>query len=102
MPEVRNITFSHEELAQILVREHDLHEGLWAIYLEFGLAAANINLVSEDNLTPAAIVPVVKIGIQRFDEPNSLTVDAAEVNPASKQRTTPAKRGAGVEKGAGK
>jgi hypothetical protein len=45
---------------------------------------ATIN--SADNtLTPAAIVPVLKIGIQRFPEPNSLTVDAARVNPLDRE-----------------
>lgn len=35
-------------------------------------------------MVPAAILGVNKIGIQRFKEINSLSVDAAEVNPAHK------------------
>lgn len=35
-------------------------------------------------LTPTAIVPVIELGIQVFNEPNEFTVDAAEVNPAPK------------------
>jgi len=51
--------------------------------MEFGIVAGNIPTgPSEQALLPAAIVPVVKIGIQRFDKPSSLTVDATEINPS--------------------
>ena len=34
-------------------------------------------------MVPTAIVPIQRVGIQRFDvEVEGLTVDAAEVNPA--------------------
>jgi hypothetical protein len=56
---------------------------LWGIAIEFGLAAANMGQGPEDIL-PAAIIPVKKIGLQRFKEPNNLTVNAAEVNPLPK------------------
>ena len=82
MPEIQNVTFSHKEIAEALIKLHNIHEGLWGIYLEFGIAAANVNSgKDENNLVPAAIVPVVKIGIQKFPSPNNLTVDAALANP---------------------
>jgi hypothetical protein len=85
MPEVKQIVFSHREVAEALIRKHDLHEGLWGIYVEFGLQGANIGASPDKSeMLPAAIVPVVKLGIQRFDEANSLTVDAAKVNPPKK------------------
>lgn len=33
------------------------------------------------DLMPAAIVPILKLGIQRFEEESQLTVDASKVNP---------------------
>jgi hypothetical protein len=85
MPETNSITFSHKEVAEALVKKQDLHEGLWGIYIEFAIGAANISQSPEDpNILPAAIVPVNKIGIQRFPSPNNLTVDAAVVNPLPK------------------
>jgi hypothetical protein len=81
MPETKQITFAHKEIAEALVRLKDIHEGLWGVYLEFGIAGANVVNSADNTLTPAAVVPVLKIGIQRFPESNSLTVDAAEVNP---------------------
>jgi len=86
MSEVRNFTFSYKEVAAALVRDQGLHEGLWGIYMEFGLAAANITAPNESGVMPAAVVPVVKIGIQRVDAASNLTVDAAEVNPGPKAR----------------
>ncbi len=47
-----------------------------------GLGGANVALIPGADLNPAAIVPVLKIGLQRFDAPNNLTVDAAKINPA--------------------
>jgi hypothetical protein len=39
-------------------------------------------------IVPAAIVPILEMGLQRFETPNSLTVDAAAINPdtTSKRR----------------
>jgi len=68
-----------------LIRYNDLHEGLWGLYIEFGLAAANMGQGPGDIL-PTAIIPVKKIGLQRFKETNNLTVDAAEANPSPKAK----------------
>jgi len=82
MSEAINYVFSHKEIAEILIKKQDIHEGHWSIYIEFGLGAANIAVSPEDpNLMPSAIVPVKRIGIQKFDQPNQLSVDAALVNP---------------------
>ena len=82
MPDAPKIyPFTHQELAEILIKHKNIHEGLWGIYVEFGIGATNIGQGPNDML-PAAIVPIVKLGLQRFPEPNNLTVDAAKVNPA--------------------
>jgi len=82
MPETPQIyPFTYQELAEILIKHKNIHEGLWGIYVEFGIGATNIGQGPNDML-PAAIVPIVKLGLQRFPEPNNLTVDAAKVNPA--------------------
>jgi hypothetical protein len=82
MAEVKTYLFDYREVAEALIKKQGVHEGLWGIYIEFGMGAANIPAdPSGQVLLPAAIIPVSKIGIQRFDKPNSLTVDAAEVNP---------------------
>jgi hypothetical protein len=72
-------------VVEALIRYNNIHEGLWGLYIEFGLAAANMGQAPEDIL-PTAIIPVKKIGVQRFNEANNLTVDAAEANPAPKAK----------------
>jgi hypothetical protein len=86
MPETKSISFTHKEVVEALIRYNDLHEGLWGLYIEFGLGAANVGSEPGGDILPTAIIPVKKIGIQRFGEANNLTVDAAEVNPAPKAK----------------
>lgn len=80
MDEQKQITLSFQEIVTALVKAQGIHEGLWGIYVEFGITAGNLGPDSTD-LRPAAIVPIVKFGIQTFPEENNLTVDAAKVNP---------------------
>jgi hypothetical protein len=83
MAQVNQIFFSYREVAEALVKQQGIHEGLWGVYLEFGLTAANINTAPDADVTPAAIIPIQRIGLQRFEAASNLTVDAAVVNPAS-------------------
>jgi hypothetical protein len=82
MAEVRQYVFTYEEIVETLIKKQGIHEGLWGIYVRFGLAAGNVGEAATGNFLPAAIIPVHEIGIQRFDQPSNLTVDAAVVNPA--------------------
>lgn len=83
MAEARQFTFTYPEIAEALVKQQGIHEGLWGVYVEFGIAGANVGSTPESNdAVPAAIVPIQRMGIQRFDEASNLTVDAAKVNPA--------------------
>ena len=90
MPESNQIVFTHKELAELLVKNQDIHEGLWGVFIEFGFNAANVSDPT-GSMQPAAIVPVLKVGIQKFPAPNSLTVDAAQVNPPSPESPAPNK-----------
>jgi len=89
MAEPNMIIYSFKELAELLVKDRDIHEGYWGLYTKFGITAANAG-PSAAELKPTAIVPILELGLQKFEELNSLSVDAAEVNPAlgtTKKRT---------------
>lgn len=89
MPEAKNYVFGYTELAEILVKKLELHEGLWGIYVEFNFGGANVPTTPDSKtIAPAAITLIKGIGIQRFDAPNNLTVDAAEVNPLPRTSAT--------------
>lgn len=79
MAEPSQFTFTYKELAAMMVREAGVQEGLWGIFVKFGIAASNIG-ENEENVKPAAIVPILEIGLQKFEKPSSLAVDAAVVN----------------------
>lgn len=92
MAEPTQVVFTYKEVAEALIKQHGIHEGLWGLYLEFGLAAGNV-ATGPNELTPTAFVGVAKIGLQRFEEATNLTVDAAEVNPLPKtSRATKGKK----------
>ena len=91
MAEAKNYVFGYAELAEILVKQLDIHEGLWGVYLEFGFVAANLKLDPNSTAVMPGIMNLVqKVGIQQFPEANNLTVDAAKVNPP--KTTTSSKR----------
>ncbi len=74
--------FSHKELAEALVKEKGIHEGLWVLSIEFGMSAITAG-PTDDQMMPTAMIPVLRIGIQSADKDKmtNLSVDAAVVNP---------------------
>ena len=84
MPEASQYTFTHKELAAILVKQAGLHEGKWMLQITFAFGAANGGPTPEQ-MIPTAFAGVQTIGIQKApaDAPSSLVVDAAEVNPGA-------------------
>jgi hypothetical protein len=83
MAEAKQFTFTFPEIAELLVKHAGVKEGDWGIFVKFGLAGSNIG-DNENNLKPAAILPILELGIQRFEKPNNLTVDAAAVSKKQK------------------
>ena len=82
MAEASQIIFSYKEVVTALLKQEGIHEGVWGIYVKFGIKGANFG-ESDDTLTPTAIVPVLALGLQKFEKINNLSVDAAVVNPAT-------------------
>ncbi|MDP9237446.1 MAG: hypothetical protein M3P30_08640 [Chloroflexota bacterium] len=78
MAEAQQITFTYKELVEIMLRQQGISDGLWALFIKFGIGAANIG-EGPDLIRPSAIVPVMEIGIQRTDDRTNLTVDASEL-----------------------
>ncbi|MSO22503.1 MAG: hypothetical protein EXQ58_04450 [Acidobacteria bacterium] len=91
MSESRQIVFSFKEIAEELVKKEDVREGHWGIFVKFGIHGANLG-PTESGLFPTAVVPILELGIQKFDKPNNLTVNAAKVNPIKGFIATKSKR----------
>jgi hypothetical protein len=88
MPEATQIVFKHKELAELLVKSQGIHEGIWGLFLRFGIGGSNVG-PSEADLNPAAIVPVLEIGLQKFEKETNISVDAAKVNPKKETKEAP-------------
>jgi hypothetical protein len=83
MSEVTAITFTHAEIVSLMLRERGIHEGLWQLHVEFGLAAGNAGPDAE-HLAPAGILALLKLGLNKVPDETprtNLIVDAAVVNP---------------------
>lgn len=81
---------SMRDLAGVLVKHYDLHEGHFDLLVEFQIGMGAVG-PDPTALTPGAMIGVSRIGLMpsRVDGPT--TVDAAIVNPAKKSRKkTPA------------
>jgi len=65
---------------EALLKKHGIHNGIWGIFIKFGIKGANFG-ASPSDVLPTAIVPILEIGLQRFKEENNIAVDAAKVNP---------------------
>jgi len=91
--EKERILFSYQEIVECLIKEKDIHEGIWGIVVGFELGVANVLKHGEaGSFLPAAIVPISSIGIERVEEESNLTVNAALVNPKTKPSKSAAKK----------
>ncbi len=80
MAEIQTIILNYKEVVEAFIKHQNIHEGIWQIHVEFGLGAGNVQ-TGENQFSPAAIIPVTKIGITKVEAEGPLTVDATKVNP---------------------
>ena len=89
MAEIVKYTFSHKEVVEALLKQQGIHEGLWALYISSS-AWPRANLADPSGsggVVPVAIIPIQKIGLQKGTAEDTITVDAAKVNPATSNAT---------------
>jgi hypothetical protein len=82
VPQPTKLSFSHKEVATALIKHQGISNGIWGLHVRFGIEAMNVG-VRDADLQPSAVIPVLSIGLQRFEKLNNLSVDAALVNPRS-------------------
>jgi len=90
MNEAKRIELTHKEVTTALIKHQNIHEGIWQLYVEFGISAANIPVSDESQelrLCPTAMVPIKKIGLLKVDKENPLALDASKVNPPASDRS---------------
>lgn len=81
MAEATQYAVELKEAILVLIRHLELHEGIWAMSVEFGLGVGNFG-VSPEEARPSAFVQVQKLGLVRAEAEGPLAIDASKVNPA--------------------
>ena len=74
--------FNLYQVTVALIKEADIHEGLWQLQVVFGQSAANLSI--NGKTTPTAVAQIMGVQLGRFYKEDVLTVNAAQVNPASR------------------
>ena len=79
MPDVTQISYRHNELVQLMLKDQGITEGHWILSVNFGLGAGNIGDSPErpEAISPAAFVIVQSVGLHRVPAPQPHSVDAA-------------------------
>ena len=98
MPEVGQITVSHREIVEMILRENGVTEGKWSLLLNMTLGTGMFG-PSPQEANPGAVMTVAQIGVQRVEpgkphSPGAIIVDAAalQTKPKSEARTARKKR----------
>src|SRR5205807_9861499 len=86
MTEATQISYKHKDIVELLIKDSGIHEGILGLFVRFGLGASNVG-TNDIELQPAAIIPVLEIGLQKFDKETNISVDAAKVNPEPQPQT---------------
>lgn len=74
--------FSINELIEALLRDQGIHEGYWALNIEFGAVGTSVNAPAGSSGTlPGMIVSVNSATLMRAESRAQGAVDAALANP---------------------
>ncbi len=94
MAEITQTMFGLKELAGLLIKHQELHEGFYELNIEFQMAVGSVGLNPEAAL-PGAMLGVSRIGLTKVPTKTPHCVDASEVNPqnlTTKSKAAPRKK----------
>lgn len=77
-------SFNHKEIVTLMLKDAGVHEGIWALSVDFRLGAGAFG-PTPDEVAPTGFVSIQGIGLQRIDpvppELPPLAFNASELNP---------------------
>jgi hypothetical protein len=80
-PKVQPEALTLKQVGELLVKQYDLHEGIWDISIEIQAGIGQFGALPD--VLPGAMFRISRIGLSRVPQIGPHTVDAAEVNPAT-------------------
>lgn len=86
MSEATQYTIAVKDLMELLIKKHNINEGLWVPTVGMKIGSGQFGSNEEEPL-PGAYLTFSNFGIQKIDPssprpPNAIAIDAAKVNPA--------------------
>jgi len=87
------IHFSFKQVVEALIKQQGLTEGIWGLFVEFGIGAVNI-AGPDGAIKPTALIPIMKLGLQPVPTVTDIAVDAASIaiTPIAKAKTSRKKK----------
>ncbi len=85
MPAPLQLNLSLSQLAEVLIKHHSIHEGLYDVSFYFQIAVGAVGPQGEQ-VVPGAMIGINGIGLAKTENPGPHTVDAAVCNPVKKSR----------------
>jgi hypothetical protein len=76
------VVLSLKDVAELVVRQRELHEGLYNLVFQFQIAVGAVG-PSPELIVPGAIFGVSGVGLEKVEKAGPHTIDAAVVNPVS-------------------
>lgn len=81
MAETTQVMFSHQDLVKLMLKSQNIDSGHWILAANFGFSAMNAGQVDGgSDISPAALIMVQKLGMQRVDAPTPFSVDATKLD----------------------
>lgn len=77
-------THSIQELTELLIKHHGIHDGIYELTFEMNIAIGAIPM-PEGYALPGAAIGFSRIGIKKTDGNHPNTVDASSINPKPKK-----------------
>lgn len=81
------------EIAEILVKHHGIHDGLYALTFEFQVTVGAVGVSTDPSqIIPGASFGIKRIGLAKTDKEGISTINAAKVNPRLTAKKPAAKK----------
>ncbi len=86
MVETTKFIYSNKELVVMMLKDQGIHEGNWVLAANLSFTAMNVGQLPDgSDASPAGVVAVTGVLIERVPESLPFSVNAAEANPKPKK-----------------
>jgi hypothetical protein len=92
MVETTRRIYSNKELVEMMLRDQEIHEGNWVLAANLSFTAMNFGQSPDgSDASPAGVVAVTGVLLERVPAPLPFSVNAAEANPKPKPKKVASK-----------